>query len=462
MSLRLLLVLFALLLSACSGGAATPSPTAALPTLAVSPTVVPTATPLPSLGLSPEAVNGRSLTLWHSMSGPAQAALDDMVRRFNAENDWGLKVYPRAFITTQDLMAAMDAALTAGAGAPDVVVALSPELLAWEQADAVVDLTPYWLDVDWGLSAAERSAFLSALLAQDRVNGRLLGLPAQRSLRGLFYNRSWAEELGFPTPPRTADEFRAQVCAANRQFRLADDDETNDGLGGWLVDGAPQTALGWLGAFGGGAGDAAGYDFTQAANEEALRYLKSLYDDACAWLPDPQRMLPPYYDPFYRRQALAISGSSSEIPTLQAFWERMNATDDWQLIPFPGPQETAYALDGSSYALLRSQPEQQLAGWLFLRWLMAPEQQARWVQMTGYLPARQDLPPDNLPAALQSVVDDLAAGTQGLPQPQRVSWRRGRAVLGDGFYILFYQNWPPDDVPALLETIQTTLESLEE
>ncbi len=460
----LLTLLLALTLSACGGGAAAPTSaaTAALPTLSLEPTPTPTATPVPSLGLGEEAVIGRSLVLWHTVNGPAQTALEAAVDRFNAENSWGIQVYPRAFDTPQALMAAMQAALEAAAGAPDVVVALPQEILAWDQAGAVLDLTPYWVDADWGLMAEARAAFYPALLAQDQVDGRLLGLPAQRSARGLFYNRSWAADLGFTAPPRTAEDFRAQVCAANQQFRLGDEDETNDGFGGWLVDGSPQTALGWLAAFGGGAGGAAGYDFTQPANEEALRYLKTLFDEACAWLPDPQAMLPPYYDPFYRRQALAISGSSSEIPTLQAYWERMNAADEWTLLPFPGPESPAYALDGSSYALLRSTPEQQLAAWLFLRWLMRPEQQLRWVQQTGYLPVRADLPQEALHPALQAVLNDLAAGTPGLGQPQRVSWRKGRAVLGDGFYILFYQNWPVDDVPALLETIQTTLESLEE
>ncbi|PIZ25991.1 MAG: ABC transporter substrate-binding protein, partial [Chloroflexi bacterium CG_4_10_14_0_8_um_filter_57_5] len=45
---------------------------------------------------------------------------------------------------------------------------------------------------------------------QDPVNGQRLGAPAQRSARFLFYNQTWARELGFSAPPATADEFRQQ------------------------------------------------------------------------------------------------------------------------------------------------------------------------------------------------------------------------------------------------------------
>jgi len=55
--------------------------------------------------------------------------------------------------------------------------------------------------------------------------------------------------LGFLAPPSTDEEVRDQMCAANASF-LKDDDTTNDGLGGWLINTDPVAMLSWLTAFG--------------------------------------------------------------------------------------------------------------------------------------------------------------------------------------------------------------------
>ncbi len=464
--MKKILLCLVLLLAACSNAPKLPPATetsAALPTFSQTPALVPTATAVPALDIAPDAVMGRAVTLWHALGGEAQVALESAIQRFNADNDWGLRVYPRAFGSLQALREAMTAVQEAQAGMPDLVLARPQDLAAWHEADLVLDLRPYWLDADWGVPLTDRAAFVPALLAQDQLpDGRLLGLPAQRSARGLFYNRSWAQALGFSASPRTADAFREQACAANQSFRLGDDDESNDGLGGWLVDDNPLTVLGWLAAFGGGTGDASPYDLTQSPNAAALTFLKQLYDDACAWLVDPQQVWPPYYEQLAQRQALMISGNTREAVLLQAYWQRVGATDEWTLIPFPGAEQPVYVLDGSSYGLVRSQPEQQLAGWLFLRWLMSPAEQARWAQQTGYLPARTDLPPEALSPVQRNVLNALTEGVAtGVTQPQQVFWLRARAVLGDGFYIFFYQNWAADEAPALLDMMQTTLEDLD-
>ena len=44
---------------------------------------------------------------------------------------------------------------------------------------------------------------------------------------------------------------------------------------------------------------------------------------------------------------------------------------------------------GASLAILKTTPQQQLAAWLFLKWMSEPEQQARWAGVTGYYPTRR-------------------------------------------------------------------------
>ena len=65
---------------------------------------------------------------------------------------------------------------------------------------------------------------------------------------------------------------------------------------------------------------------------------------------------------------------------------RLDNTDEWTLIPFPGSTARVLVAYGPSYSVLKSTPEKQLAAWLFARWLLSPENQAQWVDASALFP----------------------------------------------------------------------------
>jgi ABC-type glycerol-3-phosphate transport system substrate-binding protein len=113
---------------------------------------------------------------------------------------------------------------------------------------------------------------------------------------------------------------------------------------------------------------------------------------------------------------------------------------------------------GPSYTLLRSSPEEQLAAWLFVRWMLSAENQASWVELTGMLPLRYSVldmvaPYRRANPQWESVVLslDLLQGT-----PELAAWRKARYLLEDGVKTLFQVNLPVGEIPALLEQMQET------
>ena len=320
---------------------------------------------------------------------------------------------------------------------------------AWDAAGSVVDLSPFLNDPTLGLGSGGVADFPAVFWAQDNLGGKQLGIPAQRSARFLFYNKTWAHELGFTNPPATADEFRQQACAANASFRK-DADPQNDGYGGWIVDTNWQTIYSWMLAFGGGVVDGNGsYGFQTDPNLAALQFLKTLYDDNCAWLAvDPTNPKDishgPYFDQFAKRLALFVSGDLAEVPMATESMSFQKNADEWTLLPFPGTNGAGLVTYGPSFSVLKSTPEKELAAWLFIRWLLLPENQSQWVNATGLFPLTNSVLNTLGQFRSASPQWEAAVGTLALAQgvPQLASWRKVRYLLGDGADVIFETESP--------------------
>ncbi|MCS7011618.1 MAG: extracellular solute-binding protein, partial [Anaerolineales bacterium] len=313
-----------------------------------------------------------------------------------------------------------------------------------------VDLIPYLYAPRYGLGIEALADFPKAYFVGP-------GFPAQRSARFLFYNQTWAQELGFSAPPQTPEEFRQQACAANTAFR-ADADLQNDGLGGWIVDTHWQTIYAWLLAFGGEVSVDDAYTFRTDSNLAAFSFLKTLFDNACAWLTTAE----PLYRPFAERKALFVVGDLADVPTLTAIMRQAGNTDIWIPIPFPGSETPIVVVYGPSYTILKTDERTQLAAWLFVRWMVAPERQALWVEQSGLLPLRFSLTPllSEYRTASPAWAHAISFLPLAQPTPALASWARVRFLLSDGARFMFQTNWPVEKIPFILDTIQSTADEI--
>jgi len=240
---------------------------------------------------------------------------------------------------------------------------------------------------------------------------------------------------------------------------LTDSDKTNDGLGGWIVDTDPMTLLSWMTAFGGGVLEGNNYRYLTPKNIAALTFVKQLFDDGCAWSPQPGADLAVA---FAGRKALFATASLEDLSGYSRAMASADNADEWTVISFPGDIQTGLVVYGSSYVILKSTPEQQLASWLFVRWLLSPEIQEKWVEVTGLFPLRT--------SSLELLKDyrdshpQWSAAVDLLPQaqiePQLASWRKIRVMLGDGFASMFSSNIPAGRVAEILAIMESTSSDL--
>ena len=463
----LLAFMLILLLGACNGTPTPPPPTGNItPTSGktTTQTPVPTATltpePTVSINVDPQELQGTQIQLWHPWSGRIQATLQALVRAFNNENEYGITVEAVSQGNYNNLYSQVESALQTGA-APDLAVGYNYAIQSWNTlSDQVVDLTPYVNDAEWGLSIEEQADFYPLIWEQDVVGGMRLGLPAQRFSQVLYYNQTWARQLGFSNPPETPEEFRRQVCAA-ALANNADDDTDNNGTGGWVVNTAPPAVLSWIYAFDSDivASTGSGYDFNTPETRATLEYLRRLYDDGCAWL-----MLSDYAEPhFAARRALFTSGSIADLPYVAAALEDAGNPDDWTVIGFPS-EDRLPVIDvyGPAYAMFASTPEDQLAAWIFLQWLLAPENQARFIEASGTLPLSTgtlDYLPDyagNHPQWAAAV--NLLGNARG--EPAFPSWSVVRWTLGDVGMQVFRSYFTTEYITDTLTLLDETANEL--
>ncbi len=447
--LILIFIIAAILLSTCSPTITllgrepeitptAPKPTPRKPTPTPAPaTPIPSPTPVPGseLGVSPDALRGVTIRVWHGWDGESTALFAQMAAEFSLGNTWGVSVNVVPQKNLSLLAQSVDSALKT-AEHPDLVVALPEHALAWDSQNAVVDLTPYVSQPEFGLSAAEINDIPAAFWKQSELNGKRLGVPAARTARFLFYNVSFAKELGFNAPPQTSADFRAQACAATQSWRL-DADLTNDGYGGWVldnasVDNAPWTAYSWLKAFGGDVYQDGQFHFATPENTATLEFLSKLRADGCVWLSTADSN----YEALAVHKALFAAGSLTELPAQRRAFA--GNPDQWTVIPFPGAERVIVTY-GPDYVVLKSGEARQLAAWLFARWMLSPENQARWVRQTGLFPVRTSA--QNLVGDMRAANPQWAAAADLIPQaqtyPQSAAWRKARLVLGDGFFSFF-------------------------
>jgi multiple sugar transport system substrate-binding protein len=444
-------------LSACNPETAKPQGTVtATPKVNKTPsaTAIPTATKMPEISLDPKNLSGVQITYLHPWSGETGRIMDLLVDEFNQSNEWGINVLIQepgsSGLAIQQIRASESGVINIAA------LPMDEWLYQDQNQNSVVDLNPYAASHAVGFTQDERADFQPVFWNENLADGKLYGIPAEESAAVLFYNTTWANELGFTSAPKTSEAFRLQTCAANATFRK-DFDRQNDGLGGWIVSSDADTLLSWLNTFGAVDLSATGQKFNTSIVKKGFEYLFNLQAASCAWSgrsPEP-------YDYFASRQALSYSGTTQDILPQAAAFTRSGVEDEWQVIAYPGVDSTVLSR-GLAYGVLTSDAQKELASWLFIRWLSQPQNQARLLQTTGSLPlgTRSLEYMKSFEGSFPQWKNALEIVPEVKTIPSDANTAIMRMVLGDAGTYLFKPEFTADGISDLLYQLDSTIKEL--
>ena len=335
----------------------------------------------PLAGIDPA---GQTVIYWHQHTGDRVAVLDEQVARFNAENPWGITVEASNQGSYTDVYTKMLAGIVSGE-LPNLVVAFQGQAATFQLDDALVDLSVFVNDPQWGYSAEEKADFFPGFLEQDLSPqfGQRLGFPLSRSMEMMFVNLDALAELGYAAPPTSWTAFAEMACAWSRSaegrvgFTLHTDDSFLSAaafaLGGDVFD---------------YANDAYAYDSPESIY--VLELLQDMLVDGCVNRVTERNS--DRYD-FARQINLFYFGSNAAVPFVEsAITDAGLESFDWTVIAVPyadfGREIPTQKLNGASVSIPRTTPEAELAAWLFVRWLAEPTQQAEWAVVSNYFPVR--------------------------------------------------------------------------
>ncbi len=454
-------ILLGLLLAACTPQKpprTTPT-TVRLPSATpILPAATPTLLPEP-LGANPAELEGLQIHFMHPWMGSTQAELFRMVDEFNQNNPWGVFVIMDPAGSSGQLEQKAWLGLQNGDAANVIVAPVALLSALDEKSTAVVDLDKYINSSGYAMTREQVEDFESTFWADNLVDSKRLGIPAQATAAVLFYNSTWAKELGFKSVPQTPEELQAQVCAANQSMRL-DNDTSNDGLGGLLVSHDSSTMYAWMMSFNADLASQGKFKFNSPEATSAFEFLMDLKENSCAWTGKTAQP----YDYFATRKALVYSGQVQDMSSQFAANNRSGSKDEWQILPYPGVGKTVTAVTGLSYGILQKDAASDLAAWLFIRWLSEPARQARLGVTFGTLPVgKQSGALLHASSALApqwfGFVDSLSNYSS---EPNVADWIVIKPILEDAGWQLFNSGIKAEDIPVILKQMDDLAAELSE
>jgi ABC-type glycerol-3-phosphate transport system substrate-binding protein len=436
-------------------------PTNTIPIQITSTITINTSTPSSKITAVPTEMQGISIQFWHPWTGEEGKLIAKLAEEYNQSNEWRIQIQPKYQGNLDELSAQVSKAINTTGQIPDLVVGFTYQAQTWNAARPIVlDIQASVEDLVWGMTDENMQDIYPAFRDTDLVMGRRWGFPALRSGKILFYNPSWAKELGFNSPPITPQQFLDQACAASKA-NLKDAKSDNDGTGGWIITNDFSTTLNWMNAFSSNIlkTDNAGYQFNTLEVNQTFEFLRKMFDNKCSWIPESDYP----GDEFANRMGLFLSGSTSDIPYIAERFTQAGNPDAWTAIPFPSksgnPMIDVY---GPAYVIFQSSPPRELAAWLFVKWLTSPENHARLAQ-AGYtfpLGKKETSLIKSMPGNNITWLATFDFITLAVPEPSLQSWQQVRWTVSDASRQLYQWYFNADQVPNLVRLLDETANDL--
>jgi len=312
-----------------------------------------------------------------AVGGPLTKLIEDMAAQFTKENP-DIVVKPVFSGNYADTLTKVQT-LIQGGQTPDVAVLLSTDVYTLVDSDAIIPLTDLInADPDGTSYIAD---FFPAFMANSRIGDTVYGIPFQRSMIVMYYNKELLSQAGFSEPPRNWDELVAAGKAITKpDAGIWGIKIPSDGYPYWMAQVfAIQSGRNLMND------DGTEVYFNSPENLQGVSFMRDLIfthkvmpEGVISWASTPTDFISGKVGMIYHSSgSLTNITNSANFPFGVAF------------LP-AGPKGYGAPTGGGNFYIFKGIGEaKQQAAWKLIRFMTEPERLAQWSLDTGYVAPRQ-------------------------------------------------------------------------
>lgn len=305
------------------------------------------------------------ITFWHAMNGVQETTLKELTKEFMKENPH-IKVKLQNQSSYKDLQSKLTSAQASPESLPNITQAYSDWMIDPIKSDLVMDLKPYINNKKIGMKDYED--IVESFRDVNEKDGKVYGLPFNKSTEVIFYNKDMFNELGIKVPTNLKELREAGKTIHDKKGIVGGGfDSLNNFYETYLKNKGIVIDK--------------KLDPTCEASINAGKYLREGVKEGAFRLPGSDRYLS---SPFANEKIGFFVGSNAGVGFVD---KGVNGKFNYGIAAYPAEKTMQQGTD--LFVFDKDKSEENTASYLFLKFLTSKKSQIKWATATGYIPVRE-------------------------------------------------------------------------
>lgn len=312
-----------------------------------------------------------TITFWNGMSGKQQKALQHLTEEFEKENP-NIKVKLENQGQYKDLQSKITSTLQSPKDLPTITQAYPAWLYTAAQNDLLVNLKPYINNSKVGWGSTAKSGIKTDLMKGAQINGKQYGIPFNKSVEVLVYNKTLLDKYGVKVPT-TMKELKEASKTIYEKSNHKVVGAGFDSLSNYYVLGMKNEGVNFTSKI----------NLTSKKSKKVIDYYADGIKDGYFKTAGSAGYLSGDFS--NQKVAMFVGTSAGE-----SFVKKgVNNKFEYGVAPRPGRWNMQQGTD--IYMFKNASKAQRTAAFMYIKYLTSNKSQLYWAQQTGYIPVSQSV-----------------------------------------------------------------------
>lgn len=313
-----------------------------------------------------------TVVFWHGMEGAEQSTLQKLTKEFEKKNP-NITVKLESQGTYVDLQAKINSTLQSPNNLPTITQAYPGWLWNAAKNKMLVNLTPYINNKNVGWGSAKASDIRSELLKGAQIQGTQYGIPFNKSIETLTYNKDMFKKYGIKKVPTTMAELKSVSETIYKKSHHKVVGAGFEYLANYYV----------LGMKNAGVDFSSKINFSGSTSKSVINYYADGIKKGYFRISGSEHYLS---GPFANEKvAMFIGTSAGESFVKQGVGKKFT----YDVAARPGKYTIQEGTD--IYMFNHATAEQKVAAFKYIKFLVSKSSQLKWANATGYIPVNNSV-----------------------------------------------------------------------